>query len=308
MEHQQQEDQPNRGRNGHSQAGIRLLHLLVLTGKFHGVAGRKINRRGDPFARFGDVASYIAIRNVDEDPTCEARVLRPDHWRPLRVRNSSQFTDRDVRASWCWNEDAVKITSVLTERTIVAQHDIVALAPLYRLGKGHPAECGLHDRLECCHVDFAPGEFSAVRLDFEILAAHDPVRKSGSGAGNIRCDLFDLAADRLDLIEIVSGYLDAQRCSNTGRDHVHPDLDRITPGVYETRHFKARIQFVRDVVNCDARPPIRLGLQPDPGFDHGEGGRIGCGICPPGLSEDPLDLWHCGDDPIGLAKDFAHLG
>ena len=206
-----------------------------------------------------------------------------------------------------WHEDLFEVFRAFAERPVIARDDVIALAALNRLRQRHAAKRGLYDALEHAHVDIAPGKLGAVGRDVEIAPAENPVGKSRAGAGNACYHRLDVAGQRLDFCQVVAGHLDPEGRADAGRDHVHADLDRISPAIHKAGHIEALVKLGSDVVYRYAGPPLVLRLQGDPAFDHGERRGVCRGVGAAGLTEDALDFGHGHDDAIGLAENFPHL-
>ena len=143
-----------------------------------------------------------------------------------------------MRAGRGRNEDIFQVFAGFAERAIISEHDVISLPALDAFGEAHTAKGRLHNRLENAHIDIAPSEFAAIGHDFKILAAKNPVCERRSRARNVGNGSLDIARDPLDFDKIVTGHFHANRGPHAGRDHVHSDLDRIPPGIHQTRHLQ----------------------------------------------------------------------
>ena len=213
-----------------------------------------------------------------------------------------------MRAGRRGDQDVLEVFGGLPERPVVTQHDVVTLAPLDAFREPHAAERRLDHRLERADVDVASGELRSIGRDLQVLPAEHSVGEGRARPRDGGDDGFDLARNAFDGLEIIARDLDPNGGAYPRRDHVHANLDRIAPGVDEAWHLQARIQILDDPVRRHPGPPGCFRLEANPGFDHGEGCRVGGGVGATGFPEDAVDLGHRGDDPVGLAKDLPHLG
>jgi hypothetical protein len=125
----------------------------------------------------------------------------------------------------------------------IAQIDAVTLATFNgrrnRLAAEGRRDCVLHI---ADHETVARKRFP-VGYDVQIIATNHPLGVGAGRARNRLHDGFDLTGELLHLRQVFTQDLDANRRTNSGREHVGPCLDRHRPGVGDTGKLQRLVQL-----------------------------------------------------------------
>ena len=200
---------------------------------------------------------------------------------------------------------AWRVASVVAR---VAHRDAESLAALHRRRDHLAAQCSRDHLLHIADTDAVAGQFLVIRLDVQVEAACESLGERTGRSGNVLHRAFDFLCQPLDLAEVATEDLDADRRADPRRQHVGPCPDRHRPGVGDAGQLNRLVHFGDQLVGRHARPPLRFGLQVDHRLEHLDRSRVGCRDGAPRLPEDRLDLRKALDDPVLRLQQFGGLG
>ena len=133
-----------------------------------------------------------------------------------------------------------------------------ALAALHR-GRQHLAAQRHRNHFQqIAHRQPVTGELYAVGLDIEVVTAGGALRVGAGGSGHGFYDRLDLPGELLHFAQVLAEYLDADRCTDAGGEHVDPVLDRHGPGIADPRYLQGLVQFGNQFVDGHARRAIHF--------------------------------------------------
>ena len=75
MQHQEQKDQTDGGRDSNLQALACRLHLFILSRELDRIASGQADCVGNHLSGFADIAAHVSVRDVDKYPTRQPRIL-----------------------------------------------------------------------------------------------------------------------------------------------------------------------------------------------------------------------------------------
>ena len=163
------------------------------------------------------------------------------------------------------------------------------------------------DILHVLHHDAVARQGRPVRRHLEIVAADAALGIGGRRSRHRLQNLLDLLGELVDLDQIGSDHLDADRRADTGRQHVDARLDRHGPGVRHARKLQRFVHLRNQPVDCHAGAPLLLRLEVDHGLEHLGRRRIGRGRRAPRLAVDRGHFRKRADDAILHLHQFAGL-
>ena len=200
---EQQEDQDD----GHRQHDLELLphpqHGLVLAAPAQRVARRNLELFAQHRVRLVDKALRVAIGEIDVDVACREPVVVADHPGSAADRDFGKLVECDLPLIGTHrNQDPAHRVDIGAVIGIVANVDREALAALDRRGDVLAAHRRGEDILRLTHADAVAGEFLAIPVDIEEVAAGGALGVDAARAADGLEVLLDLDCDLLDGFEV----------------------------------------------------------------------------------------------------------
>ncbi|MNI07074.1 hypothetical protein D3C73_600770 [compost metagenome] len=296
---EQEENQRKRQRHDDGEPRGRPFEIFELTAPCHGIARWKLHPCRHRLPGLGDITAEIAARDIDIDIDGELAVFgahgrgtpRQAHLGHFTERNRSTAGQRDKHVS-C---DRLRIAA---RRARIADRHAITFTALHGRGHDFRAERHGYDVLHIPDRQTITPERHPVRHDIEIITADHPFRISAGRSIYILQHGFDLPGDRLQLIEIGTVNLHADRSSNARRQHVDAGADRHRPGIGDAGKLQSFVHFLFQACRRHALPPLGFRLQRDDRLEHLDRRGIGRRQCTPGLAEDAFDFRKGFDDPV----------
>ena len=189
----------------------------------------------------------------------------------------------------------------------IAHVDREALPALDGLGDVLAADGGGDDALRVADVDAVTRRFETVDFDVDVAPAGKPLGQHRGNAGHVLHRALDVGGDAVDLLQIRTGHLDAERRFDPGGEHVDAVADRRNPDVGEARQFGDLVEFLDQLVHRHAGAPLGLRLELDRGLDHFQRRRIGRGFGAADLAVYRFDFRHGADQAVGLLQQLGRL-
>ena len=304
---EQHEDDHQRHRNHLRQLLLGANHILVLSGPGDRVAGRKFHLVAHHCARLCDIGAQVDTADINKGPAVEASIFAFQHRRAIDDQHLGNLAQRHLLPSGGEQRQFAQFFDIIALLARETQIDRVALQPLDGGGDIDAADCDSDHLVDVGYIQPKAGGGKAVGTDFDVAPAGNPFRVGGGRSRHAHDDPFEIFADALDNLQVRAGNLDANRRLDAGGKHVDARLDRHHPGVGDPGKINDPVQFVDDLVDRHARPPLIFGMELDQGFDHGQGRRVGCGVGASDFSKHALHFRQRLDEPVGLLQQLPGL-
>ena len=108
-----------------------------------------------------------------------------------------------------------------------------------------------------------PRDGVAIDADVGEIPLRDALGVHAARAGDVLQRALDVAANPLNLVQIRSQDLDADRRLDACEQHVEPIANRLRPDVREPRELQLRVHLRLQLLDRHARPPLLARLQRD---------------------------------------------
>src|SRR5579863_7239692 len=166
---------------------------------------------------------------------------------------------------------------------------------------------GFDDILYFANVDAVASSSFAVGLDFKIGSARNPLGIEINRTRNLMQNSFDLFRLLFDGREIAAENLDPDLRANSGREHVDPVANGLSPDVRHSRHTELFIKTLQNRLLGRSRRPLILGLEHNDRFGHVHGCRVNGAFGSPDLSDHTRDQRVLSDDFVLPAQNLSCL-
>ena len=254
-----------------------------------------------------DVGAKVNTLDVNINPSIEPRVFAFNHGRAVFYGQVGHGRKRYLLPRWCDHRQLLQFLQRVTISPRITQVDRVPLPAFHGLRDVHSSDRHSHNILDIVNVQAIACSLVTHDIHRYIAATGYPFSICRSRAGNRLEYFFNILANLLDDAKVRACDLDPDRGFDPGGQHIDSGLDRPHPRIREAWNLQSLIKFPFDVINTHTFTPLRLGLELNNCFYHGQGRWVRCRVRPADLAEHGLHFRNGTNQLVRLLQQFLCL-